>query len=113
MSILVAGKDVCFGDESRLSCARGEVIMMTSAEYGHMEDGHCIVEVDPRYRGCSDDVLPIFDKWCSGKQECNVDTGELENIHINCPKFILRFTRVHHKCIKGKLIIIELNIILL
>ena len=79
------------------------MIMMTSAEYCHREDGHCIDEIAPGYGGCSDDVHPLFDKWCSGSQECNVDTSdsELKNIHINCPKFILKFTRVHHTCIAG------------
>ena len=100
---LVSGKDICFGEESRLSCSRDEVIMMTSAGYGHMDGGHCIGEVDPRYRGCVDDVLPLFDRWCSGKQECNFDTGvsDLKDTNINCPKFIMKFTRVHHSCIKG------------
>ena len=99
-------KDVCFGEESRLSCGRGEVIMMTSAEYVHMDGGHCIDEVDARYRGCADDVLQVFDKWCSGKQECTFDTRskELKNVHINCPKFIVRYARLHHKCIKGTII---------
>ena len=78
--------------------------MVTSAEYVHMDGGHCIDEVDSRYGGCADDVLPLFDKWCSGKQECIIDTlaDELKNIHINCPKFILRYTRLEHKCVKGK-----------
>ena len=104
MLISVAGKDVCFGDESRVACGREEVIMMTSAEFGHMDGGLCIDEVDPRYRGCSDDVLPLFDKWCSGKQECYFDTrnDELKNIHNNCPKFTVRFARIQHTCIKGK-----------
>ncbi|KAK2161063.1 hypothetical protein LSH36_122g09055 [Paralvinella palmiformis] len=78
--------------------------MMTSAGYGHMDGGHCIGEVDPRYRGCVDDVLPLFDRWCSGKQECNFDTGvsDLKDTNINCPKFTMKFTRVHHSCIKVK-----------
>jgi len=78
--------------------------MMTSAEYGHMEGGQCIEEIDPRYRGCTSDVLPLFDKWCSGKQECNFDTGanDLKKMNINCPKFIIKYTRLHHTCIKGK-----------
>ena len=77
--------------------------MMTSAEYGHMEKGRCIDIVDPRYRGCSDDVLPIFDKWCSGKHECTFNTvdDELKNIYINCPKFIVRYAKIQYTCIKG------------
>ena len=79
--------------------------MMTSAEYGHMEGGRCIEEIASKYRGCSNDVLPLFDKWCSGKQECNIDSmdNELKNMNVNCPKFIIKFTRLQYSCVKGKL----------
>jgi len=77
--------------------------MMTSAEYGHMEGSQCIEEIASRYRGCNSDVLPLFDKWCSGKQECSFDTrgNELNKMNVNCPKFIIKLTRLHHTCIKG------------
>ena len=96
-------KDVCSGQESSLSCARGEVIMMTSAEYGHLAGGTCIAEESPKYRGCSNDVLSLFDKWCSGKQTCKFDTrsSELEELNINCPAYIVKYSRLQHECIQG------------
>ena len=101
---LVTGKDVCYGQQSRLSCDRDTVIVMTSAEYGHMSGGSCIVDEDPRYRGCSSDVLPLFDKWCSGRQECTFDTPneELESLNVNCPTFIMKYLRLEHTCTLGK-----------
>ena len=80
------------------------MILMTSAQYGHMTGGQCIEEEDPRYRGCSNDVLPLFDKWCSGKQECRFDTSDkvLERLNVNCPRFIRTFTKLEHTCIKGQ-----------
>ncbi|KAK2161058.1 hypothetical protein LSH36_122g09058 [Paralvinella palmiformis] len=96
------GKDVCFGERASLSCDRSQVILMTSAEYGHMTGGQCIKEESPRYRGCSNDVLPLFDKWCSGKRECKFDTSNkaLERLNVNCPSFIRTFTKLEHSCIK-------------
>jgi len=76
---------------------------MTSAEYGHMEGSQCIDQIAPGYGGCADDVLPLFDKWCSGKQECTFDTGAnvLKETNINCPKYIMKYTRISHTCIEG------------
>ena len=77
--------------------------MMKSAEYGHISGGKCIVEEDPRYIGCSNDVILLFDKWCSGKRECNFDTpnDELEALNVNCPKFLLKYLKLEHDCIDG------------
>ena len=106
-----SGKDVCFGQQGHLSCSMDEVIMMTSAEYGHMAGGSCIAAEDPRYRGCSNDVLSLFDKWCSGKQECHFDTSnkELEGLNKNCPVFIIKYTRLEHSCIKSIFYIILID----
>lgn len=77
---------------------------MTSADYGHMTGGRCITEESPKYRGCSNDVLPLFDKWCSGKRECRFETpnDELEKLNVNCPAFIMKFLKLHHSCVKGE-----------
>ncbi|KAK2161069.1 hypothetical protein LSH36_122g09066 [Paralvinella palmiformis] len=95
-------KDICYGKEADISCPINEVIMMTSADYGHMTGGRCITEESPKYRGCSNDVLPLFDKWCSGKRECRFETpnDELEKLNVNCPAFIMKFLKLHHSCVK-------------
>ena len=77
---------------------------MTSAEYGHISVGKCISEEDPRYIGCSNDVLPLFDKWCSGKRECTFGTPneDIDRMNNNCPNFLLKYLSLHHDCIEGQ-----------
>ena len=96
-------QEVCYGDQSMISCDSNEVILMTSAEYGHMAVGRCVKQEDPRYLGCKSGVMPLFDTWCSGKRECNFDTRdeELERLNINCPQFTLKYIQLQYDCIEG------------
>lgn len=55
---------------------------MHRAMYGRMHAGRCLQDEtdevlkywvsDPRFIGCSVDVLPLLDKRCSGKQTCEL-----------------------------------------
>ena len=78
---------------------------MTSAEYGHMTEGRCIKEIDPRFAGCSDDVLPVLDQDCSGRRECSFQllSNEVENLSVDCPTFTKKYFNLEHTCIKDNL----------
>ena len=77
--------------------------MVTSAEYGHMTVGRCITEADPRYLGCSNDVLPVLDGRCSGRRDCsfNIPDNEIESFSLDCPKFTMKYLNLEHMCIQG------------
>ena len=94
--------EVCIAENYRIACSSDEVIMMTSAEYGHMTVGRCIAEED-QYLGCSNDVLPVLDKWCSGLRECSfaIPHEEVEKLNKNCLKFLIKYLQLKHTCIKG------------
>ena len=63
-----------------MKCLKNEVIVMTSAVYGRMRIGRCLENEgqqlltalghDPKYLGCSADVLLLMDKKCSGRNQC-------------------------------------------
>lgn len=67
-----------------------DVILMRSATYGRMRIGHCITaeevagqgpiaEEDPRYLGCSIDVLNVLDRRCSGRKECSIRVADVSS----------------------------------
>ena len=83
--------------------------MMTSAQYGHMTVGRCITEED-QYLGCSNDALPVIDRWCSGRRECSfeVPNDDLENLNKNCLTFLKIYLELRYNCIKGMICVIYL-----
>ena len=77
--------------------------MMTSAEYGRMNVGRCIRKPD-EFMGCSNDVLPLLDKWCSGRRECTIDVpnDELERMNEACLDILIKYLKISYSCLKGK-----------
>ena len=101
--------EVCISDEFRASCSSDQVILVTSAEYGRMEVGRCIKKPD-EFLGCTNDVLHILDRMCSGKQECNfllTNDGDIEEANTNCQDFLMKYLRVESTCLKGMLFILN------
>ena len=94
--------EVCTNEDFTLSCKRNEIIVMTSAKFGRMSVGRCITEADD-FLGCSNDVLPLLDRWCSGRQECDfrVSNDELDSANKNCLKILIKYLRSEHECIEG------------
>ena len=97
---------------------RNEVIVMTSARWGRMKTGRCL-EIhpnllathgkDPLFLGCSEDVLSILDRKCSGRTSCDVRIPDpvLDEIKPCYPDQI-RYLETSYTCVKG----ITLSIIL-
>ena len=95
--------EVCIGEDSRISCSNNDVIVMTSAEYGHMSLGRCLVKED-QYLGCSNDVMSTFDRWCSGRKTCDfgIPNDELEEMNNNCLHFLTKYLKLDYACLSGK-----------
>ncbi|KAK2140091.1 hypothetical protein LSH36_1487g00027 [Paralvinella palmiformis] len=68
--------EVCISEEFNASCPTDKIILVNLAEFGRMEVGRCIRKPD-EFLGCANDVLPLLDNLCSGRQEfesrCNPD----------------------------------------
>jgi len=105
--------DYCLTESFHASCLKNEVIFMTSATYGRMRIGRCvkaeevdahkaIVGDDPRYLGCSADVLQKLDQKCSGKTDCKFRVYDIldENIQPCVPGLKL-YLEASYKCIYG------------
>jgi len=95
------------------SCLKNEVIVMTSAIYGRMRIGRCLEDEggelfqrnvnDPKFLGCSEDVLHIMDKKCSAKNQCDVRMTfdlDFENIHP-CHTSLKLYLEAGFKCVTG------------
>ena len=96
-------REVCNLAEATIRCQRDEIIMMTSAEYGRKEVGRCITKHD-EFMGCTNDALPLLDRWCSGRRECTVEVPneDLEEMNRNCREILIKYLEFHYTCVKGK-----------
>ena len=86
-----------------LRCNGNEIIVISSAEYGRMELGRCITEPN-EFMGCTNDVLPLIDRWCSGRRECvvGVPNPKLEEFNQNCLKVLIKYLLLKYSCVPGK-----------
>ena len=95
-------KEYCQLESFSAKCARDEVIIITSAQYGRMRLGHC-VKINYGSLGCAADVLPEVDRKCSGRQECEFPVASLHG-RQPCPGDLTPFLEASYTCIKGKLV---------
>jgi len=85
--------------------------VMTSARWGRMKTGRCL-EVhpnllathgkDPLFLGCSENVLSIMDRKCSGRASCDVRIPDpvLDEIKP-CYRDQTRYLEASYVCVKG------------
>jgi len=87
------------------------VIVMTSARWGRMNTGRCLdihpnvlaaLGHDPLFLGCSEDVLSIMDRKCSGRTSCDVRIPDpvLDEIKP-CYPDQTRYLETSYTCVKG------------
>ena len=77
------------------------MILALNASYGRMELGRC-VDVDLGYLGCSADVLHIVDKFCSGRQSCQMTVPHSEmNRASQCHNQLTQYLSAEYTCVKG------------
>ena len=66
-----------------------------------MKLGRCL-PTDTGYMGCQSNVLPHFDKECSGKEKCKtVVFDRFINAQGGCIKGLLSYLEVEYRCVKG------------
>lgn len=87
---------------------------MKSAIFGRMRVGRCItadevsglgpiVGEDPRYLGCSEDVLPLLDQKCFGKTDCEVRVGDISSGNVKpCFPGLKVYLEVSYTCLTSK-----------
>ena len=102
-------KEYCSYESFHPTCSRNQAIVMTSAIYGRMKEGRCLeldmaAKQDPKYFGCSCDLLEFMDLKCSGKLECNVRVGDQEMLRQNssCYKDLMKYLEASYACVSGK-----------
>jgi hypothetical protein len=90
---------------------KSEVILMTSARWGRMKTGRCLnihptllaaTGHDPLFIGCSADVLPLLDRKCSGRSECDVRIPDADLDTVTpCYPDLTRYLDASYTCVKG------------
>jgi len=89
-----------------------QVIVMQRALLGRMsDDGRCLqpdalidaLRHDPRYLGCSQDVLPVLHRRCSGRTGCSVRVVDPE-LQRNSPCYeeMAKYLDASYSCVNGR-----------
>jgi len=111
--ISVVTQEYCTAIEPfEASCLKNEVIVMTSAIYGRMKLGRCLeseerqlfvtLEKDPKFIGCSDDVMHLMNRKCSGTNRCEVRLKDFETFKP-CYAALQLYLEAGYKCLTGLL----------
>lgn len=82
--------------------------MIQQAIYGRRHVGKCLTSEeanlvqDPRYFGCSENVLHIVDAKCSGRKECEISIPDPELDGTSpCLPGLKKFLEVSYTCVEG------------
>ena len=102
----------CYFEMFQARCAtRHEVVVMAASSYGRQETGRClppdsVIESwrhDPRYFGCSADVLYLADRKCSGLPRCDVAIPDSDFERITpCYKDSRKYLEAKYDCVRGR-----------
>ena len=96
-------KDACAKtwETMDIQCRPNEVILATRAAYGRMRQGRCITS--NLAIGCETDVLPLVDRWCSGRRECHIELPDRELDTVNeCSNDFANYLELDYLCMPGK-----------
>jgi len=102
--------EYCNGEVFEPRCHGNDVIMMLSARYGRMKIGRCVKREpgfepmlqDPRYLGCSADVLHTLSASCSGKSECTLRVNDQTFNNVKpCYDNLKMYLAVAYICVNG------------
>ena len=97
--------DVCIGYKFIATCDPEELIVMESSEFGRMEPGKCIPAESGNF-GCSNDVLFLTDRWCSGRKQCEFTSPNIDIVEANtdCRPDLMGYLRASYSCLRGECI---------
>ena len=95
-------EEVCVREEFKASCGYSEVVLITSASFGHLYHGRCISR-DFGHFGCTSDVTRFVDGRCSGKRSCIIPLtdSEFEKAEPDCANGLRTFLEAKYICVKG------------
>lgn len=94
--------EYCAGHAFEPSCLDGQVVVMKSARYGHIQLGKC-VDLDFGNFGCAVDQLKFLDKECSGLDKCSVIANdESMGADLPCASAFVRYLEASYSCQEGK-----------
>jgi len=92
--------DFCLHESFNASCRPGSVVLMTSASYGRMRLGRCIV--GDYNIGCSTNVVAYMHGQCTGRPACDVPVRNLVDTHP-CQRDFMSYLEATYTCIEGTL----------
>jgi len=101
--------EYCIGEDFQPRCSGSDVIVMLSARYGRMKVGRCVEEEpgfepmlqDPRYLGCSADVMDVVSGQCSGRTQCTLRVND-QNFNVKpCYANLKMYLTATYMCISG------------
>ena len=103
--------EYCYSETFEPRCSSNQVIVMKRAMFGRMSDrGRCLqpdslldaLKNDPRYLGCSHDVLPVMDRRCSGRTECSIRMVDSElQRNSPCYREMEKYMDASYTCVNG------------
>ena len=94
--------DVCSGYKFSATCRSDELIVLETAEVGRMEAGKCI-PVESGNFGCSNDILFLADRWCSGSRQCEFTSpnSDIMDANVDCRTDLAVYLRATYQCVPG------------
>ena len=107
MDVFVGPQEFCQLETFRSTCLKAESVAITSAAFGRMRPGKCIpakdsLNEDPKFLGCSTDVLPFADVRCSGKKDCEIRIPDSELQLLNpCHDYLKAHLEISYTCLLG------------
>ena len=93
---------MCIGYEFRATCGPDEVITMETADLGRMEPNKCIPD-DMGDFGCTNDIMFLTDRWCSGRKQCEFTSPnrDIMDANTDCRHGLAVYLRASYSCTKG------------
>ena len=100
----VQDKSVCMGELSKADCVPGFSIITSSALYGRMALGRCL-SAEFGFLGCTNDVLFLADRWCSGRRSCQffIPNKDLDQANGRCSPDLRAYMQMSYYCVPGEL----------
>ena len=95
-------EEFCQTETFSADCGHNALIMISSARYGRMHIGRCVL-TDYGHVGCTVDVLSSTDRMCSGRRSCTITVphADFDALHP-CPGEFKTFLEISYECISGE-----------
>jgi len=116
MNIDNTAPEYCNGEDFEPRCGGNEVLVILTARYGRMRLGRCVEEEpgfepmlqNPRYLGCSEDVLAVVSGQCSGRSQCTLRVND-QNFNSVKPCFanLKMYLEATYLCVSGMFFILN------